>query len=464
MPTLIAQHTFEGGSQGTRLSAANTGGSGDTAISSIAGPGAAGSGNDITFDNGSAVSGVYGAKVDQVSGAGPILALLYNAATLGLGAPVSEFNWEGFVNPANLPASGTTTLLITYSDANNTTPAGVLKVTSAGLLTWSDTGGKTVTSDAAIPTNAWTRVQLKSIAGTSLRMAVFNGQGTAALFDVTVTGTTIGSIQSYRYGILTNSSTIGTLRFDDIRSSSGAGFLGPTAAAPNVAPNVSASVDNNVPAAGAQATFTAAAGDSDGTVAALTANFTAWPAGVAKPTLSGNPTGIGSASAGLQQTATLPAPGNYTWTVTATDNSGATSTATATAFVHAADGVEATPQSVTLNTWTNVGGPNATASVSDTDAATYVRTPDGPTVGQTCRFGLGNLGLGPIKVKIDCAPSPSNAALTVTAVTRKANGTQIDSVTFPAPAASFTWNGGDPNNVATTLTDRIGVLLDLSAA
>jgi hypothetical protein len=272
-----------------------------------------------------------------------------------------------------------------------------------------DAAGSTkFTTTAALTAATLYRCELQINTGTTttdgtINMQLFAGDSTTAIQSYASgaavnagAGTTI-----IRTQLGNNDSVTIDVTFDDIKTVTGTmTAVGPVG---NVAPTVLAGIDQSV-SAGSLVTVTSAANDSDGTIATLVGAFTSVPSGTSTPTLTNvatYPTGIGTANAALQQTATLTDPGFYIWTSTATDDLGASGNDTLQIAVL---GTASHPATVIDNpgAWTNVGGAaDIPTALSDGSDSTYIESKDAPTTADYITVHIAELlDLGAVTFKI----------------------------------------------------------------
>jgi hypothetical protein len=338
-------------------------------------------------------------------------------------------------------------------------PQGKLNVRSAA------TGSQWVAT-AVFPLNQWVRVEMSVNIGTTtsngtLSISYYLGDSTTAVQSFTSSAMNVGTanVAQVDSGKLNSNTYTTPFYLDDEKTDNTTStFLGPVGAVPAPAVSAGAAVDVT---AGGSASFTSTGTSSGGTIASATGSFTILPPGATAPTLAGSVTGTGTASAALNQTATLTTPGAYGWTASYSDGT-LTTNATQMAYVSPASATFADPQSITLGVWTNQGGAaTAQAAIADTNAATYLEgAPGNPVIITLPPMPLGAL-------TIECSGYYNLGALTRTLTLYMADGaTQVDTTSYALPGTdgAFTWAANDAGNRITTVALRRALVLKVQDA
>lgn len=389
----IYQNTFEGGTDTTVITTANSGGTSGTAFSAVTG--------SPTFSTVGATSG---------------LGCRWNLST----ATAWSASWAVTATATIAIATDIyfTSLPTAYRDfviPVNTSSSPVCKVTvgPAGQLRLNDFAGTQLWQAAsAITTGVHYRFELEVNVGTStsdgtLTFRYFNNTAPTTVIEArTSSGTdNAGGVSINKLNLGVGSSTAVDVTFDNVRWNPGSTTpLGPMV---NTPPSVAVGGDTTG-TIGSTVTVSATATDSDGTISTFTGSLTTKPSG-STATSSGSATGTGTANASLSQTFTPDVSGTYIWTATATDNGSATGTATRQVIVA---GYTVTPVNTLDNTgsWTNQGGAGSiAAALSDSSDTTYIESQDTPTTSQTITLGMDQtLGTGGKYVTVRAAGTTSD--------------------------------------------------------
>jgi hypothetical protein len=183
---LSISNTAEGGSDGTAVSLANTGGaSGDAPFSITAAPA-------LTFSAASAYGGTLGYYLAPVTG-NTSPSLNYKLPTYVSASTAYVVNVRGWFS---FTAIGTAINMI-YTSAGGATGSGVsyIQLTTAGKLSAVATSATTGTGTAVLTANTWYRIEAQFTFGTSVSRAAFR------LHDVY--GTQLDAAQSTANGTVT---------------------------------------------------------------------------------------------------------------------------------------------------------------------------------------------------------------------------------------------------------------------
>lgn len=398
-------NTAEGGTNGTAVSAANSGGgSGDAFATNPVG---------MTFSSTYKAHGTLGYLVDTTGSA----AAFGTYHTITAAAQVSG---RLYINLVTLP--GAIIPLFCAADTAGKNTCWSLSVDTDNKLRVRGRSGTLLKQFAtALTANTWYRIEFETDIGTdtstgklNVRYYALDGT-TPAETAYTATGLDLRGAAGASYARLhlgDNSATTYAIKagYDDLKYVTGTmTAVGPVG---NSAPTVTAGPAQTV-RPGDTVTLTATGGDSDGTVASLTGAITTYPPGVTPPTLTGSATGTGTASASLTQTTTFTEPGTYAWTSTITDDQGATGTDTTVVTVL---GLDVHPVSVSDNAgaWTNQGGAASIVdALSDDDDATYAESPDNPT-SKAITVHMGEtLDTGDITVTVRAAASSGSRSVLI---------------------------------------------------
>lgn len=383
--TLIKRNTAEGGTNGTTVTAPNSGGASGDAFDAVS----IGAGNSLSFTNAAPLRGS--------------LSYLWTKA-----AAVQSFagwTWTGaqpdfstnirFRYPSAAPAVSEPILRL-YSGAGYTPQvAGItLESGSTRRISVTDTAtAATGTSTASLAVDTDYVAQVNWISGTSLTVTVYLS-GTNTVAATATVAASAASVNSVRFGLTGSSNSACTLAMDDIQIGYN-GLLDRLDVA-NVPPTITIGPDQNV-SPGATVTLTATGTDSDGTITSY-AWTSAYPL-VSPPTLTGAATANPTFTAGAAGTLSI-------WKCTVTDNSGATAFANVEVRVPRAGSATSRPlaSTGTGNTWTSVGSaPADVGALADESDATYLESGDLSATPTTRRVRLDPSlarATGNVKVKL----------------------------------------------------------------
>jgi|GEM_PF-2195777 len=305
-------NTFEGGSDGTMLTIANSGGASGDAFSYIFS-------NNIAYVNGNS-NIVYSAAAKTNGNLG--LRITLTASTSYVRIDDSNGGTRGVIRVPITPASVSgDTSYAAIRNVSNVVMASVGVYSDGKIRAYTSTGGR-INASAYTPTLGtlyWAELAATSGADTStgrIEMKLFAADGTTELYSYD-SGATVNTgtenVAQFRWGTQTTATGLTYVDLDDIQADSDkpTGWLGPYVAG-NAAPNVTLSADVTTIYPGETATLTATATDSDGTIASSNWSTTLG-------TLSGS---------GMSRTITAPPSLNdqtAAITFSATDNSNATS-------------------------------------------------------------------------------------------------------------------------------------------
>ena len=220
---LPLNNNAEGGTSGTTVTAANSGGASGDAFDSIS----IGTSAAFTFDNAQAAHGTLGYKYVE-----PATAVNISAAwTTAFGSQTTVFGRFYFYSTANPTGSLRAIRLFV---------AGVLKanfnITTGGKLEFKDTATTTTSTGVAIALSAWNRVEFQctvSAGAATLEMKLWKTADSSGAADdtITVTNGNTGSVafDQIRFGI-SGFATNYTFWLDDLNVNS-TGYPGPVVAA-----------------------------------------------------------------------------------------------------------------------------------------------------------------------------------------------------------------------------------------
>lgn len=352
----IKQNTFEGGTLGGNVLAAQAG-SGD-ALDFVTVTNSA----TITYDTAQAMHGTKSAKVTPTATGQSSMSYAVTSAAVAVRAYL-------YMTAA---VAGDTYIMRLETGAQATTaPRFVLK--STGKIVLQDFGAATAwTSTSSIPLNQWVRLELFASAGAdattgTLKGGMYLGDSTTPIDPIfSSTTANAGTAAFTRAAVAkTNASQTYAAAFwvDDFAVNDGATDLIGVGA--NSAPVVTAGAPATV-APGAAFTLPFTATDADGNTLTTSAAAAA-----------GNPATLGTLTVGASSvTGTAPATaGKYTINLTVSDGT-ATVVTPLTLNVTSSTAV---PTAVTSNagSWVASNG-NIVTALADADSATYVSSPDNP--------------------------------------------------------------------------------------
>lgn len=233
----VDEWTAEGGTNGTGLTTANTGGGSGAAFGSTTGGMSIGANNTMVFSNAQAMNGTYSVLVDRASGS----TTAYAQRTLA--SATARHVARIYVRFAAFPAGNTGVMRFQNSSATN---AASLFVDSAGKFVLQNAAGTAVfTATTALSINTWYRVEVAVAPGTTTstgaaEMAYYAGHSTTAIQTMTpiTTGNfgTVANINYVRVGRYDTSATTGGYYFDNFgNESKGSGLIGPYGVTPPTA-------------------------------------------------------------------------------------------------------------------------------------------------------------------------------------------------------------------------------------
>lgn len=379
-------NTFEGGTNTAVVTSGNSGGASGDAFTAVE--------TNVVF---SSVRAAHGSLSALIANPGVATATMRWALTTAATVAARSYIYLSALTAADLD-------FIRLSHVGDTSAVfargigdGRLRLTILGAaVPW--------TSTNTIPINQWVRIELRVTAGTSTttgtaRLAYYLGDSTTPVEDsgvitgLNTAGGTAGFINA-RIGKANGASYTGNINTDDpavYTDADAPGFVGPVA---NAAPVVTASANQNV-AAGATASMTFTATDSDGTIASRSTTFDYPTSGA--PALTGGTTATPSFTAGA-------AGSLYIVKQTVTDNQGASSSATTEIRVPDSNATDlGLPLPIAaVGGFTRVGSAaNDGAALNDTDDTTYLESASVSATVQTMR--------------IRCRPLTTRAGFAVTA-------------------------------------------------
>lgn len=351
----LLQNTAEGGTNGTQVSAGNSGGaSGDAfAVSGIAS-------NNVTYSSAFAAHGSLSFYFDIASATAPFL-------QWGSSWTTNSLSVRFYFRPTATPS--TASVIAQFRHASGT--VAQIAHNSDGTLRVLDfaSGNITPSGFAALSLNTTYRVECTITIATSttgrLHIAYYAGDSTTAIaeYDASTHNFGTSQITGFRIGRPASTATAHTYYVDSIGASDVSTFLGPYGV--NVPPTVSAGSDQSV-AANTLVTLTGTASDTDGSIASQGWTQTGGPS----VTLSGS---------GATRTFT-PTNGNvYTFQFEATDDDGASNNDTMVVRVR-----DSSPEVYKVVTnpgsYTNVGGAaDLVEAVADSSTSTWAASPAAPS-------------------------------------------------------------------------------------
>jgi hypothetical protein len=387
----LATNNAEGGTNGTPVSAGNSGGASGLAYSSVV----AGTGNTVIFDNTDVYLGTLSYKATQGS---PFTAQNNTWWDWGAGLtdPGGRFakKWDA---ASAIPA---TTLHRWFNGANGAgTILATFNVTSSGRMQIIDGAGVQISesASAALSAGTWYTFLWRYDVATGIFTLTAYAKGSTTVSATATLNLATGlAFRSDRRGISTASSGMGALHWDDEEIGTG-GYPGRNdvaVSAPTVAP--AAGIDR---VASTSVTVQATASVAGDLISAMTGSFTSLPPGVSAPALTGSATGLGTSNASLTQTFTPPAPGWYTWTADATGSStGQHGVGSQTVYVSPIVGQQVPLRSVNSVGYVNVGGAaSLQVAATDSNDATYAESPASPNGASYIEYRMGPYGSSGIK-------------------------------------------------------------------
>lgn len=431
------KNTFEGGTNGTNVSLANSGGASGDAFDTIVVNNASANGGNaaIQYLTSAAIQGALGARITAQ-------------------AAMSYLRWTdptpgargGFRRPFYFTGNPTSQLDLGSIRSEGGGPLGEsagatmlsLVILATGRVAIAPAGTNDVASLFTLPSNGLYWFEVFAEKGTTTTdgktwLRVLAADGTTVLWDYTSTtsNTRSSNAWQFRFGGLTTAQGYATDDLDSIQAGAlASGFFGPLA---NAAPTItSISSPQNV-AASAAVTANVVAADSDGSIASY-----AWTVDYCSTTA---PTLTGASTANVSFTA--PAAGHLVvLKVVVTDNGGATTSATCEVRVPTSAGSltvlpdDAGKGHTVTTPWSVFGGAaDAATALRDANAATGVESADVVTLPHETLHRL--------------APSTSrsNAKITLTGVCKTDSGAlTANAYLYQGATLRQTWS------VATTTT------------
>jgi hypothetical protein len=236
-------NSFEGGTTGATITAANSGGTSGDAFTSV--PTISGT---LAYDSALAAHGTISAKL--TGGGTDALSVIYDIT------PATSFAVRGYFYLTSLPTADH--WLIAMYATNHTTRLLSMHINSAGKLRLSDGSGTTGvwTAAATMPLNQWVRIELygscgSSTANATVKGGVYLGDSTIPIETIYSTSTgNLGAAQQFGRAVIgkVNSSTFATPYWvDDIKADDTATDLpGPYSAIttpPTITSNTQAATD-----------------------------------------------------------------------------------------------------------------------------------------------------------------------------------------------------------------------------
>lgn len=367
---------FEAGTNGTVITAANSGGGSDVAFS-VFGAGA-------KFSNLRAHSGTLSAEYTD-SSASTYGSVSHSAETL--------IAAKGYIWFPSANSGGEFNLVGLYDTAG--TSIVIFRLTAGNVLRLYVSGGggsNAWAPSATMPTGQWVRFEMLVEQGTTtsngrIRAAIFANESTTPVADSGwLEGVNLGggsvSITRTRFGKCAPNSVATGVTLDDVLLYTGTDYASFPTSIGNDAPIVSAGGDQTV-AGGATVTLAGTASDPGGSVASTVWSYVS-ASSTGSPTLTGGTTLTPSFVAGT-------APQLYTLMLTVTDNLGAVSTDTVQIRVPVGGATDARPlpfAATKVGAWTRTGGTTDGGALADESNSTYLESSAISGTEQTIRLRL----------------------------------------------------------------------------
>jgi hypothetical protein len=394
--TQLWANTAEGGTNGVPVTVANSGGaSGDPVSRATAGDIGTAAGNVFAYSNAWASSGVM--SFLQTQGVG---STTRNTAFVTWATPQGDWGFRVGFRLNVLPAASGT-LVRTYSDSAFTTsslepfclaPTG--KVYTRDAI--AGISGAQSAGNLAVNTDYIAVYRYQSSLGQA-KLDIYPKGSNTLVATSTVAVATATVAGSMYFGIGTTTAAM-SLYWDDWLV--GYGGPPPRIDVTNTAPVVSLTnaAQRAIAIGSSLSDLAYTATDTGGTISSFTAAVTVKPGGAATPTLTGSPTGIGTASAALTLTTTFAAAGTYEITATAVDDGGLTGTNKYTIEVAPSVGTNAGIRTIQVGEFQIYGGqPDPAAAVADNDPATGL---EGPPSGVNKEIWVQVRALGPTGISV----------------------------------------------------------------
>lgn len=333
---------FDGQTDGTAVTSANSGASGD-AFNGVTIPGALA----MTYSAEQRAHGNRSLKVSNTDTTGATGFAYWNAPT-----GTTTYYFRGYIYLTGLPNALTPVIQQVIGGTNR----NLLAVTSTGQFGFADNAGVQYFTTWTASLNLWYRYEMAVTLGASgsVLFKVFSLDSTTALatLNPTAINMSTGALTQLRFGKGATSPLVASYYFDDLAFSDTAP-IGPYSSTP---PTVTAGSNVSGMAVTLQSTVTTF--DS-------AAPTYAW-------TQTSGPTVTLSSTTAANPTFTAPSTNTYGFTVTITDSVGATATATVSTTVTAAVGAP----TATLAMYHDIFVIDATASTPATSGAlSYAITP-----------------------------------------------------------------------------------------
>jgi len=229
VPTV--SNSFEGGSNTTTISAANSGGASGDAFDTVS----IGASTPLTFDNAHAAHGTLAAKIAPTASSTTVME--YNTKV----GTQTEFWGRCYIYMTAAPLS--TWLFHRVQNAGTNVARIALLTTNRIRLDGGSANTSLYTSPTALPTNAWTRIEWHILVSATV------GQFDVRIYRTSPDGATaddssaLAATQNlgtqatqYQFGGVQGSSTVpGTFWIDDVGIST-AGYMGPAVTAAAIPP------------------------------------------------------------------------------------------------------------------------------------------------------------------------------------------------------------------------------------
>ena len=216
----VVTNSFEGGTNGTTITAGNSGGASGNPFDSVS----VGSGGTLSFSNAQAALGTLSALAQTTTAAAT-----YAAWGASIGTPAQVW-FRIYLYFGTLPSA--TTRFFTVSNGGGTGCAR-FAITTAGKILAADGAGSTITtSTLAIPTAQWFRVEgfatlSASVGQTEVKLFLLPENTTADETDTSAANqNTLGSPTLYAFGPDAGTANQGPYYMDYVGLSS-TGYLGP---------------------------------------------------------------------------------------------------------------------------------------------------------------------------------------------------------------------------------------------
>lgn len=219
----VLTNSFEGGTNGTTLTTANSGGASGNAFDAVTNTGT--NAVDI-FDNTVAAHGTLSCKV--ATGTSSVQSLNRWSTSMGT---VTQVWFRMYLYFTAFPTA--VTRVMGYATSGGTTCGIVGVAATTGKVNFFNASGSAIITTAnAVPLNAWCRVEgflIGSATVGQMQLKLFttpDSQTPTEMLTSTAAQNTTGAPGLYSFGIISNAANLGPFWMDDIGISS-TGYLGP---------------------------------------------------------------------------------------------------------------------------------------------------------------------------------------------------------------------------------------------